>query len=250
MRRTVGFLLALVAIALLHAVPALRAAEPPIAPARLPRAQQAYLAYCGMCHGPRGAGDGDVAAALRRSNIMVPRLDDAARLEKLGRAGVLRIITEGGAHVGRSNVMPEWGGLVGASLAGDLADYVMSLPGQGPSRAEITLQRYLRSPPGVPRQGRAIYVYRCSACHGPAGRGDGPSGELLWRKHGVRPRDLTDSRYARRKGDRDLFTVISLGGDHMGKSVYMPAWSNDLTPGQIKDLVAYLRQISKTPARP
>ena len=30
----------------------------------------------------------------------------------------------------------------------------------------------------------------------------------------------------------------------------MPSWTNDLTPAQIKDLVAYLRQLSKTPAKP
>jgi mono/diheme cytochrome c family protein len=250
MRRVVRVLLALATIMVLHAVSTPRAAEPPAGAAKLPRAQQAFLAYCGMCHGPRGAGDGEVATALRRSNIIVPRLDDAAKLERIGRAGVLRIVTEGGAHVGRSNVMPEWGGLVGASLAGDLADYVMSLPAQGPSLAAVTLQRYLKSPPGVPGQGRALYVYRCSACHGPGGKGDGPSGELLVRKHGVRPRDLTDARFIRTKSDKDLFAVISLGGGHLGRSVYMPAWANDLTPAQTKDLVAYLRQISRTPSRP
>jgi len=250
MRRMVRVLLALAAIVGLHAASTLRAAEPPTAAAKLPRAQQAYLAYCGMCHGPRGAGDGEVAAALKRSNIIVPRLDDAARLEKLGRAGVLRIITAGGAHVGRSNVMPEWGGLVGAGLAGGLADHVMSLPAQGPGLPAATLQRYLKSPPGGPEQGRSIYVYRCSACHGPTGKGDGPSSDLLLRKHGVRPRDLTDARFARTKSDQELFAVISLGGGHTGRSVYMPASANDLTPAQIKDLVAYLRQISKTASKP
>jgi mono/diheme cytochrome c family protein len=50
--------------------------------------------------------------------------------------------------------------------------------------------------------------------------------------------------------DQDLFSAISLGGGHLGKSMYMPSWANDLTPTQIKDVVAYLRQISKTPSRP
>ena len=245
----IRFLPALAVILGLHAAPPLGAAEPPAATARLPRAQQAYLAYCGMCHGPRGAGDGEVAAALKRSNIIVPRLDDAARLGKIGRDGVLRIIREGGAHVGRSNVMPEWGGLVGAALAGDLAGYVMNLPGKGPELSAATLRRYLKSPPGVPEQGRSIYVFRCSACHGPGGKGDGPGSRLLLRKHGVRPRDLTDARFARSKSDQDLFTAISLGGGHVGRSVFMPASAEDLTPAQIMDLVAYLRQISKTASR-
>ena len=250
MRRMVGVLLAIASLPGLCTAPGARAAEPAASPARVVRAQQAFLAYCGMCHGPRGAGDGEVAAALKRSSIIVPRLDDAARLAKIGREGVLRIITEGGAHVGRSNVMPEWGGLVGAGLAGDLADYVMSLPGRGPSLAALTLERYLKAPAGVPAEGRSIYVYRCSACHGPGGKGDGPSGDLLRRKHGVRPRDLTDARFMGSRSDKDLYVSISLGGGHIGKSIYMPSWSNDLTPAQIKDLVAYLRQISKTTSRP
>jgi mono/diheme cytochrome c family protein len=228
----------------------LLAANPEGSSARVVRGQQAYLAYCAMCHGARGSGDGEVAAALKRSNIVVPRLDDAARLVRVGRAGVLRIILEGGAHVGRSNVMPEWGGLVGQSLANDLADYVMSLSERGTGLSSVTLERYLKSPPGVPGEGRRLYVFHCSACHGPSGHGNGPSGEVLRRKHGIRPRDLADARFMRSRTDKDLFAAISLGGTHLGKSAFMPSWTNDLTPPEIKDLVAYLRQISKTPARP
>lgn len=250
MRWMLRVLLALASVLGCFAASAPLAAEPSTPPAKVERAQQAFLAYCGMCHGPRGAGDGEVAVALKRSSIIVPRLDDAARLAKIGREGVLRIVTEGGAHVGRSNVMPEWGGLVGAGLAGDLADYVLSLPGQGPRLSAATLEHYLQAPAGVPAQGRSIYVYRCSACHGPGGKGDGPSGDLLRRKHGVPPRDLTNTRFMSTKTDRDLFTAVSIGGGHIGRSVYMPSWANDLTPAQIKDVVAYLRQISKTPARP
>ncbi len=224
-------------------------ARAPARPESIARAQQAYLAYCAMCHGPRGAGDGEVAVALRRSGILVPRLDDGTRLARVGREGVLRIVVEGGAHVGRSNVMPEWGGLVGESLANELADYVMTLPQRGPQLAAGATEAYLRSPPGVPAEGRKLYVFHCSACHGPGGKGDGPSGEVLWRKHGVRPRDLTNSRYMRAKSDKDLFQIISLGGAHLGKSVYMPPWANDLGPAEIKSLVAYLREISHTPSR-
>jgi mono/diheme cytochrome c family protein len=234
----------------LAAASTLHSASPSGSTPGIARAQQAYLAYCAMCHGPRGAGDGEVATALKRSSIVVPRLDDAARVAKTGRAGVLRIILQGGAHVGRSNVMPEWGGLVGEGLANDLADYVMSLPGRGPGQPPGTLDDYLKSPVGTPEEGRKLYVYHCSACHGPRGKGDGPSGDVIWRKHGVRPRDLASDRYMRRKTDRDLFTVISLGGAHLGKSVYMPPWSSDLTPTQVKHLIAYLRKLSKTSSRP
>ncbi len=250
MRKQLGSACAVVLVAGLAVAATPRTPDTTVPPARIARAQQAYLAYCAMCHGPRGAGDGEVATALLRSNIRVPRLDGAERLSKVGRAGVLRIILEGGAHVGRSNVMPEWGGLVGQSLANDLADYVMSIPGQSPGVPGETVEKYLKSPPGVPGEGRKLYVYHCAACHGADGRGDGPSGDLLKRKRGIRPRDLTDHRFMTSKTDKDLYAVIALGGAHLGRSVYMPSWNNDLTPAQIKDLVAYLRNISKTPSKP
>ncbi len=251
MRSMLRVLVATLALAGLAAAAAsLRAASAADTPAGTARAQQAYLAYCAMCHGPQGAGDGDVAAMLKRSSITVPRLDDAAALDKLGRAGILRIIVQGGAHTGRSNIMPEWGQLVGRDLAGDLADYVMGIPNRTTGVPAATIEKYLRSPAGVPGEGRRLYVYHCSACHGPNGKGDGPSGIILLKKRGVRPRNLTDTRYLASKTDKDLFAVISLGGAHLGKSASMPNWDPDLTPVQIKDLVAYLREISRTRARP
>jgi mono/diheme cytochrome c family protein len=243
-------MLATIAVAAPFLAAASQGTETTAPPATAARAQQAFLAYCGMCHGPRGAGDGEVAVALKRSNVIVPRLDNAERLTTFGRDGVLRIILEGGSHVGRSNIMPEWGGLVGEDLAGNLADYVMTLPDRSAGGPETTMQRYLKAPPGVPDEGRETYVYRCSACHGPRGKGDGPSGELLRRKEGVRPADLTNKRLMRSLSDPQLFEAISLGGAHMGKSAHMPAWESDLTPSQIKSLVAYLRQISKTTPQP
>jgi mono/diheme cytochrome c family protein len=222
----------------------------PLAAAHVERGEQAFLAYCGMCHGPRGAGDGEVAAALKRSSIVVPRLDDALRLQRLGREGVLRIVREGGAHVGRSPIMPQWGDLVGPELAGSIADFVMTLPVRDTEAAQRQLEAYLKAPAGVPAEGRETYVYRCSSCHGPAGRGDGPSGRMIKRKHGVRPADLTSSRRLSRMSDRELYEMVALGGGHVGRSVYMPGWNNDLTPARIKSVVAYLRTLSRTAPRP
>ena len=44
--------------------------------------------------------------------------------------------------------------------------------------------------------------------------------------------------------------TISLGGGHVGKSPYMPAWAVYLSPGQVKDLVSYIRTISRTESQP
>jgi mono/diheme cytochrome c family protein len=217
---------------------------------QLQRGQEAFLAYCAVCHGDRGAGDGEMAAPLRESGVIVAHLDDEARWKQLGRDGVRRVIAEGGAHTGRSNLMPGWGEKLDAATIDVITDYLLTLPGSRPGVTEATLEKYLAAPPGAPVEGRRIYLHFCSACHGPYGRGDGPYAEALRKQHNIRPRDLTDATYIGKKTDEELFAVVSLGGGHMGKSPFMPAWTVSLTPEQIKNVVSYVREISKTPPQP
>jgi cbb3-type cytochrome c oxidase subunit III len=215
------------------------------------RGEQAFLAYCAMCHGERGAGDGPLAAELKQQNVTVPaHLNDRARLEQIGRSGVVAVVEKGGAHTGRSNLMPAWGEQLEPALIDSIADYVMALPSLSPGTPSATIAKYLAAPPGVSQEGRRLFVYYCSGCHGPQGRGDGFNAEALRVKHRVRARDLTDSLYLAPKTDQELYETIALGGGHMGKSVFMPAWTYTLAPAQIKDLVAYLRVLSRTTPRP
>jgi mono/diheme cytochrome c family protein len=224
--------------------------EPASETESLNRGQQAFLANCALCHGDVGAGDGELAPMLQQSGIAVARLDNAGRLAQLGRGGVRRVIVLGGAHTGRSNLMPAWGERLGADLVGDIVAYVMTLPEKKASVPAATLQKYMEAPPGVAAEGRRVFVHYCSACHGPFGKGDGTFAETLRRQHNVRPRDLTDSLYIAQKTDPQLYETIALGGGHIGKSPFMPAWTVSLSPAQIKHLISYLRVISRTAPRP
>ena len=215
------------------------------------RGEQAFLAYCAMCHGERGAGDGPLASKLREQNVTVPaHLNDRARLEEMGRGGVITVVAKGGAHTGRSNLMPAWGEKLESALIDSIADYVMTLPSLAPGTPSATIAKYLAAPPGVSEEGRRLFVYYCSGCHGPQGKGDWFNAEVLRMKHRIRPRDLTDSLYLAPRTDQQLYETVALGGGHMGKSVFMPAWTYTLTPAQIKDLVAYIRVLSRTTPTP
>ena len=215
------------------------------------RGEQAFLAYCAMCHGEAGAGDGPLAADLKQQNVTVPaHLNDRARLDEIGRGGVITVIDKGGAHTGRSNLMPAWGEKLEPALIDSIADYVMVLPELKPGIPSATIAKYLAAPPGVSEDGRRVFVYYCSGCHGSQGKGDGFSAEALRMKHNIRPRNLTDSVYFAPKSDQQLYETVALGGGHMGKSVFMPAWTYTLKPGQIKDLVAYIRVLSRTTPNP
>ena len=211
------------------------------------RGEQAFLAYCAMCHGERGGGDGPLAASLQKQNVTVPaHLNDRARLDEMGRRGVVTVIEKGGAHTGRSNLMPAWGEKLEPALIDSIADYVMALPYLSPGTPTATIAKYLEAPPGVSEEGRRLFVYYCTGCHGPYGKGDGFNAEMLRMKHNIRPRNLTDSSYFAPKTDQRLYETVALGGGHMGKSVFMPAWTYTLTPAQIKNLVAYIRVLSHT----
>jgi cytochrome c6 len=226
------------------------AAHPPMS-LSISRGQQTFLEHCAMCHGDGGEGDGEMAGALQRKAGVAPaNLTDRGRLERLQRTGVRRVIVRGGAHTGRSNLMPAWGEKLSKQQVEDVTDFVMHLPDATPFVPPATLRAYMSAPPGAPIEGRRLFVHHCAACHGSEGRGDGTFAQVLKAKRHVQPRNLTDSTYLALKSDRDLFVTVSLGGGHVGKSPYMPTWAGYLTPDQIKDLVSYIRAISHTVLRP
>ena len=219
--------------------------------ADLARGQRVFLQYCAMCHGDDGKGDGELAPALlQRAGVHVANLTDSTRIEGMGRSGIRNTVALGGAHTGRSNLMPAWGERLKNQELDDVVGYVAQLPYLEESAKSTTLHDYLQAPPGAPSAGREIFVHQCSACHGMEARGDGPLAASLISQRHVHPRNLTDSSYVATKTDRDLFAVISRGGGPMGKSNYMPHWAGYLTSAQIKDLVSYVRVVSRTQPRP
>lgn len=209
-----------------------------------------FLANCAMCHGNGGNGDGDASKGIATQGVKVARLNDFETMDTLSRPHLVEIITRGGAHTGRSGIMPAWGEKLQPDVIDHIADFVMQLRTANPAIPRQTITEYLMSPPGVPADGRELYVHHCVACHGDQGKGDGPYGKQLVAQHNVHPRDLTDSTYIKTKTDQDIFATVALGGGHFKKAIYMPAWAVTLTPAQMKSLVAYVRAISHTPSKP
>ena len=214
------------------------------------RGGRAFLAHCAMCHGDGGNGDGELAPAIAAKGVTVARLNDAETMDRLSRAQIVEVIRKGGAHTKRSEFMPAWADSFAPNAIEDIADYVITLRSANPAVPRATLAAYLQAPTGVPADGRELFVHHCVLCHGDAGKGDGVYGKQLELQHHVKPRDLTDGTYMATRTDKDLYAVIALGGGHFRKAVFMPVWSQTLTPPQIKDLIAYIRSISHTPSKP
>lgn len=86
-----------------------------------------------------------------------------------------------------------------------------------------------------------IFQQRCVACHGSAGKGDGPAAAALTPK----PRDFTSTEWQKSMTDAAIEKIILHGGAAVGKSAAMPA--NPDLEGQaavVSALREYVRGLS------
>lgn len=92
----------------------------------------------------------------------------------------------------------------------------------------------------VIQRGKDLFGQYCANCHGPAGKGDGPSGAGL----PIKPQDLTDGRVLNALPDHFLMRVIGEGGQSVGLSPLMPAFTPYLNDIQMREIVAYVRTLA------
>lgn len=90
--------------------------------------------------------------------------------------------------------------------------------------------------------GKLLYEQKCSQCHGPSGRGDGPAAPYVDPK----PRDFTEGKFKIRTTesgnlptDKDLVNIISNGIP--GTS--MPSFENFLSNSEINELISYIKSL-------
>lgn len=84
-------------------------------------AKGAFTTVCATCHGPAGAGDGPGSAAL---NPKPANFADASFWQGKTDEELVKAIREGGAAVGKSPLMPAWGGLYDEAKAKALVAYI------------------------------------------------------------------------------------------------------------------------------
>jgi cbb3-type cytochrome c oxidase subunit III len=186
-----------------------------------------FLTYCFTCHGKEGRGDG-YAASIQPTR---PRdLTNDAHLSTRTDQQLFEAISGGGAAFHGSITMPYWRDSLRQEQIWDLVAYIRTLH---------------RPPPlkGVAAQGATLFANYCWTCHGTSGKGDGPIAVA----YQPRPRDLTDRPYVASRTDFDLYNAISQGGPAVNRSAAMPGWGHALSPQEIWDLVAYVRQLAGTP---
>lgn len=91
-------------------------------------------------------------------------------------------------------------------------------------------------------KGKALFLERCSTCHGNGGAGDGPVAASL--PADMKPRDLTKAEFKVVKDDASLKDLITKGGAAFGLNPLMPPQAG-LSDTDFENLIAFVRSLKK-----
>ena len=89
---------------------------------------------------------------------------------------------------------------------------------------------------GDPAKGKLLFEKHCLVCHGPQGKGDGPTGRAL-----IPPATDFTSLSSQKKSGADLRRVMEQGSP----GTAMPAWKGPLSEMQLADVAAYVETLRK-----
>lgn len=188
--------------------------------ADLEAGRKLYQRWCTQCHGDEGKGDGPAA------EFVYPRPRDftlAMFKVRTTPSGALptdrdlfNIISKG--LPGTS--MPAWEKFIPENERWQLAHYVKTFDSLGlfqeePAKEQVVIEAPPKVTPELVAKGKALYEQKkCWQCHGPGGRGDGPSASGMKDEWGfpIRPVNFTKS-WRFRAGDRleDIYRTFTTG---------------------------------------
>ena len=92
-----------------------------------------------------------------------------------------------------------------------------------------------KTPEGRIFRGNIVFQNYCILCHGVNADGKGRAAKL----YNPKPANLVLSD----KNEQYMELIVRKGGGAIGRSEFMPPWSNELTNEQVGDVIGYLRSI-------
>ena len=215
---------------------------------RSENAKSDYKRYCAGCHGDLGDGNGENAMWLDPK----PRDFTIATFKcRSTPTGTLPTDQDLYDTIGRgltNSNMPIWNTFSRRQKA-DLVAYIKTFsprwerekagePIKIPAEPPVTLDSI--------SHGKALFTkMECWKCHGPQGRGDGPSAPTLTdsKDQPIRPYDFSsgggDSRFKCGSTNADLYRIFMTGLD----GTPMPSFADNIQPNDAWDLVHFLRTL-------
>jgi mono/diheme cytochrome c family protein len=214
----------------------------PAQPRPLTTGQRVYLDHCAICHGFAGDGRGHAA-----DHFATPPRDFTAGRYKIRSTGSGQLPTDD--DLARSIVR----GLPGTGMVPQdhltevevqaVIEFIKSLSPRfaaAPRPAPLPIPSEPALTADAPARGRRVYEKaECQECHGPGGRGDGPSAKDLK----IKPSDLTRRPFKGGSTPRDIVRTTLTGLD----GTPMPSYHLLLDDAELWDLARYVASLGASP---
>ncbi len=213
-----------------------------------PQAHSDYRRYCAGCHGDLGDGNGENAVWLDPKPRNFTLATFKCRSTPTGTlpqdSDLFNTLARG---LTNSN-MPIWNTFTKQQRA-DLVAYIKTFsprwekekagdPIKIPAEPAVTIESI--------SHGKALFTkLECWKCHGPQGKGDGPSASTLTdsQDQPIRPYNFAagkdDSRFKCGSENQDIYRIFMTGVD----GTPMPSFADTISPGDAWDLVHFLRTL-------
>ena len=198
---------------------------------------ETYRALCARCHGEKGDGNGKVAWYLDPS----PR--DFTRPDFMNTKPRERFVESIRNGVPGTS-MPDWGKVLADDQVNGVLDYVLHTFSGAATNPVKARDLPDRNPAAASQasiaHGEAIFLERCTGCHGRKADGKGPNSIDI----NPHPRNLRNSWFVDRLSDRRMMESILYGV----QGTAMPPWMDyGLSKQDVGDIMNFIRSLNPKP---
>jgi mono/diheme cytochrome c family protein len=213
-----------------------------------PQAHSDYRRYCAGCHGDLGDGNGENAVWLDPRPRDFTMATFKCRSTPTGTLPTDEDLFNTVARGLANSNMPIWNTFTKQQRA-DLVAYIKTFsPRWGKEKSGDPIKVPAEPPVTIESisHGKALFTkLECWKCHGPEGKGDGPSAATLTdsKDQPIRPYNFAagkdDSRFKCGSSNEDIYKIFMTGVD----GTPMPSFADTIQPNDAWDLVHFLRTL-------
>jgi mono/diheme cytochrome c family protein len=214
--------------------------------------QKLYYRFCWGCHGFRGDGNGENAPYVTPQPRNFVAASFKCRSTPTGTLPTDEDLYNAVTRGFNTTNMPSWISLTEQQRA-DLVAFIKTLSPRWKSEKPSEALKIPAEPPVTLesiKHGQELFQkLECWKCHGPEGRGDGPSASTLTDSNDqpIRPYNFAvGSRFKCGATNSDLYRIFMTGLD----GTPMPSFADVIKPEEAWDLVHFLRTLQVTHTSP
>jgi cbb3-type cytochrome c oxidase subunit III len=199
----------------------------------LNRGAEVFVTHCVVCHGQQGMGEGRIPLKIKG----YPNTNLVSANKAKTKKEIYDVIVFGSMIDDINLYMPPMGNELTWSELESVSLFVYQLR-TDPKNGISELKRALNLTKPSINLGRNIFQSRCVLCHGKYGAGDGRMTKII--------KDPPPSNLTKSSMPLDyLKSIITKGGEPMGRSKQMPPWGDQLTQLEVDAVAGYVYTLRK-----